>query len=253
MKIAVCVKRVAILGDEVEFTDGGRAVDPDYCDFALNEWDTYAVEEGLRLRDASGGGEVDVVTVGDDESDDVLRRCLAMGADRAIRVWSDELSGADPVTVARALASALRPEAPDLVLAGVQSSDSVQGATGSALAELLGLPLVAVVRRLDLQPPGSARVERELEAGVVEVVETQLPAVLTIQTGINEPRYLTLRALQAARDREIELVEPGPLGAPAYRIRRMEVPSRERAEMIEGNPAAIARRLLEVVQNVVPR
>ena len=118
MRIAVCVKRVGMLGDDVEFTDDGRDVDPDYLDFALNEWDRYAVEEALRLRDAHGG-EVVVVSVGDEETETELRECLAMGADRAVRVWGDELEGAhDPFVLARALAAGI--ESPDLVFCGAQ-------------------------------------------------------------------------------------------------------------------------------------
>src|SRR5581483_873622 len=103
MKIAVCVKQVAVLGDEVEFTGDGRAVDPDFLEPALNEWDSFATEEALRLREAAGDGEVVVLTVGDDESEEAMRRCLAMGADRGIRIWSDSLRGADPLTIAHAL------------------------------------------------------------------------------------------------------------------------------------------------------
>ena len=122
MKVVVCVKQVGSLGDEVEFTDDERDVDPDYLDFALNEWDGYATEEALRVRDATGEGDVVAVTVGDEDAEDAMRRALAMGVDRGIRVWSDELGGADPITVARALAEVVRSESADLVLCGVQSS-----------------------------------------------------------------------------------------------------------------------------------
>ena len=130
MRIVVCIKQVAVLGDDIEFTPDGRGVDPDYLDFALNEWDTYSTEEALRLREASGSGEVVAVCVGDEDADDALVRCLAMGADRVVRVWSDELEGADPIRVARALAQVVGPLGADLVLCGAQSADSVQGATG---------------------------------------------------------------------------------------------------------------------------
>src|SRR5581483_432219 len=116
MKIAVCVKQVAALGDEVEFTSDGRAVDPDYLDLALNEWDSFATEEALRLREAAGDeGEVVVFTVGDEEAEDAMRRCLAMGADRGVRIWSDALAGADPIAVARVLAPAVSAFGADLV------------------------------------------------------------------------------------------------------------------------------------------
>ena len=186
MKVLVCVKQVAILGDEVEFTEDERDVDPDYLDFALNEWDTYATEEALRIVEAAGSGEVVVVSVGDEDAEDCMRRCLAMGADRGLRV--EAARSLDPIQVARALAQVVEGESPDLVLAGVQSSDSVQAATGGALAALLDMPSVAVVTKIELGE-GKATVHRELEGGLVDVVEVDTPAVLTIQTGINECRY----------------------------------------------------------------
>jgi electron transfer flavoprotein beta subunit len=248
VRIVVCVKQVGALGDEVEFTDDERDVDPDFLDFALNEWDSFATEEALQIRERLGEGEVVVVTVGDEDSEDALRRCLAMGADRAVRVDGAELSR-DPVTLARALAPVVRREEPDLVFCGVQSSDAVQAATGLALAELLGLPRVAVVTKVDWdRDAGVARVNRELEGGLVDLVEVDTPAVLTIQTGINEPRYANLRAIKQAEQKEIDVVEPEDVGEPAYRIRRMFVPAKgEGAEMLNGSPEAIAQRIKEIV------
>jgi len=247
VRIVVCVKQVGSLGDEVEFTDDERDVDPDYLDYALNEWDSYATEEALRLREAAGDGEVVAVTVGEEDAEDAMRRALAMGADRGIRVWSDELAGADPITVARALAEVVRAEEPDLVFCGVQSSDAVQAATGAALAEVLDLPRVAVVTNIELGS-GTATVHRELEGGLVDVVEVDTPAVLTIQTGINEPRYATLRAIKQAEQKEIEVREPSDLGTPAARVRRMFVPPKgEGAEMLDGSPVEIAGRIKELV------
>ena len=244
MRIAVCVKRVGVLGDDIKFTADGHDIDPGYLDFALNEWDSYALEEAFRLRDAYGG-EVVAVTVGDDEAETELYDCLAMGADRAVRVWSAELGDAhDPFVLARALATGIG--TPDLVLCGAQSADSAQGATGAALAGMLDLPCVAVVTNVD--GDGRVRVHRELEGGVVDVVEVTLPAVLTIQTGINEPRYVTLRAIQQAHGREIKLVEPNELGAPAYRVRRMLLPERSRAATLGEDAGEVARRILELVR-----
>jgi electron transfer flavoprotein beta subunit len=246
MKVVVCVKQVAVLGDEVEFTDGERDVDPDYLDFALNEWDTYATEEALRLVEAAGSGEVVVVSVGDEDAEDAMRRCLAMGADRGIRV---EAKGTlDPIQVARALAEVVQGESADLVFAGVQSSDSVQAATGAALAGLLDMPSVAVVTKIELGD-GKATVDRELEGGLVDVVEVDTPAVLTIQTGINEPRYATLRAIKQAEEKEIDVRQAGELGEPASHVRKMFVPPKgEGAEMLNGGAAEVAQRIQEIVQ-----
>ena len=250
MKIVVCVKQVAVLGDEVEFTGDARDVDPAYLDFALNEWDSYATEEALRIREGLGGegDEVVVVSVGDEQAEAAMRRCLAMGADRAIRV--DYARSADPITLARLLAPVAERESPDLVFCGVQSSDGVQAATGTALAELLGLPRVAVVTRIDWDPrAGRATVRRELEAGLLDLTEVDTPALLTIQTGINQPRYANLRAIKQAEQKQIEVVSPAELGEPAYRVRRMFAPPKgDGAEILAGGPADIARRIREIVE-----
>ena len=246
MKVLVCVKHVAVLGDEVEFTEDERDVDPDYLDFALNEWDTYATEEALRLVEAAGSGEVVVVSVGDEDAEDAMRRCLAMGADRGIRVETE--GRLDPIQVARALAEVVQGESADLVFAGVQSSDSVQAATGAALAGLLDMPSVAVVTKIELGD-GKATVDRELEGGLVDVVEVDTPAVLTIQTGINEPRYATLRAIKQAEEKEIDVRQAGELGEPASHVRKMFVPPKgEGAEMLNGGAAEVAQRIQEIVQ-----
>src|SRR5205823_3302366 len=137
---------------------------------------------------------------GDEEATEGLLTCLAKGASRGVRIWDDSLAGADALAVARVLAEAVRREQPDLVLCGVQSSDAVNSATGIGLAGFLDLPHVAVVRAISSEE-GSLVVERELEGGLVEVVRVRLPALLTVQTGINEPRYANLRAIKQAREK----------------------------------------------------
>ncbi len=246
MRLVVCVKQVMQLGDEVEFTGDGLDVDPDYLDPALNEWDSFATEEALLLRERLGG-EVVLVTCGEKESEAALRRCLAMGADRAIRI---EGAARDPFSVARALAEVVRAETPDLILCGVQSSDAVQAATGTALAEALDLPRAAVVTRVDYDAEArKAVVDRELEGGLVDRVEIDMPAVLTIQTGINQPRYANLRAIKQAEQVEIDVRSAAGAGVPAYRVRRMFVPERGAgAEMIEGSSAEIAGRIAAIVK-----
>jgi electron transfer flavoprotein beta subunit len=246
VKVVVCVKQIAQLGDEVEFTDDERDVDPDYLDYALNEWDTYATEEALRLSEASGDGEVVVVSVGPEDTEEAMRRCLAMGADRGIRIHSEE--PLDPIQIARALAEIVRAESPDLVFTGVQSADAVQAATGTALAELLNLPRVAVVTKIELGDD-KATVNRELEGGLLDVVEVDTPALFTIQTGINEPRYATLRAIKQAEQKEIDVRQPGDLGEPSYRVKKMFVPPKgEGAEMLNGSASDVARKIKEIVE-----
>jgi electron transfer flavoprotein beta subunit len=258
MKIVVPVKQVAVLDEEFELLEDRPGVDPDAIEWELNEWDDFSVEAALQLREAEGSGEVVVVSVGDDEAEEGLRACLAKGADRAIRIWDSSLEGADPLAVARVLAAAVEPESPDLVLCGVQSSDAVHGATGVALAAHLGLPRVAVVTAIDYDSAArTATVERELEGGLVELVRVGLPALLTIQTGINEPRYANLRAIKQAKEKPLAVIGLADLGlddgavaaAAGSRMRSMTPPEAGGgAEMLNGSPEAVAERIAAIVK-----
>src|ERR671915_1648198 len=259
MKVVVPVKEVAVLDEEFELLEDRPGVDPDAIEWELNEWDDFSLEAALQLREAQGEGEVVVVTVGDEEAEEGLRACLAKGADRAVRIWDGSLEGADPLAVARVLAAAVERESPDLVLCGVQSSDGVYGATGVALAAHLGLPRVAVVKALDYDAASrSATVERELEGGLVELLRVELPALLTIQTGINEPRYATLRAIKQAKEKPLEVVGLGELGldagaveaAAGARVRSMAHPDTgQGAEMLNGAPEEVAARIADIVKD----
>ena len=258
MKIVVPVKQVAVLDEEFDLLDDRPGVDPDALDWQLNEWDEFSLEAALQLRDGNGDGEVVVVSVGDEEAEEGLRACLAKGADRAQRIWDDSFDGADPLTVARVLAAAVEPESPDLVLCGVQSSDGVHSATGVALAAHLGLSRVAVVKALDYDSGSrSATVERELEGGLVERLRVELPALFTIQTGINEPRYANLRALKQAKEKPLEVTSPASLGldaealaaAAGARVRSIARPDAGvGAEMLDGSASAVAKRIAEIVK-----
>lgn len=251
MKVVVCAKQVLELSDYVEFTPDGRDVDAAFGSLGLNEPDSYAVEEALRLREAADGGEVVVVTVGTDSAEDVLRQCLAMGADRAVRVTADAISLHDPLQVARALAAAVRAEAADVVLCGVQSTDAGQQSTGPALAAVLDVPCVSVATDVELVADGRAvRVHREFEGGLTEVVEVDLPVVLTVQTGLNTPRYGTFKEKMRAKKAEIPVIEPGDVGPPSAVVRAMVAApgAGGDVEMITGGPEQIAQRIAELVR-----
>jgi electron transfer flavoprotein beta subunit len=199
-----------------------------------------------------------IVTVGDEEAEEALLGCLARGADRALRIWDESLQGADPLVIARVLAGAVARESADLVLCGVQSSDAVNGATGVALAGYLEMPHVAVVKQLDYDSGQStATVKRELEGGLVEVLRVRTPALLTIQTGINEPRYANLRAIKQAREKPLQVTTPDELGVDASELaavagsrrRALRPPDRGAgAEMLAGSPNDVANRIVEIVQ-----
>ncbi|MEC5292374.1 electron transfer flavoprotein subunit beta/FixA family protein [Aurantimonas sp. C2-6-R+9] len=256
MKILVPVKQVAILDDEFEMRDDGRDVDEDFFEKDLNEFDHFAVEEALLIKEAAGeGGEVVVVTVGDADADDALRTALAKGAERGIRVWDDGLADADGIAIAKVLAKVVEREAPDMVFTGAQSSDFGHATTGIALAGLLGWPHAAVVSKLDYAPgAASATVHRELEGGLEEIMTVTCPAVLSIQLGINQPRYASLRGIRQAKQKPVDELGLGDLGlgagdiAPASRVRRMYAPEKGQAEIITGSAAEQAARLAEIIK-----
>jgi electron transfer flavoprotein beta subunit len=246
MKIVVAVKQVATPDEDFEVH--GLAVDEDALEWDLNEWDTFAMEAALELRDDAGEGEVVAVTVGNDEARDGLLTVLAMGADRAVHLLTEQVL--DPLAIARLLAPVVREEAPDLVLCGVQSSDAVNGATGVALAGLLQLPRVAVVKRIEVAA-GAATVERELEGGLIERIRIPLPALLTVQTGINEPRYATLRGIRQAGAKPMDVREVDAVEAGARLVSLAPPAKGEGADMLDGAADEIAARIASIIKSKV--
>jgi electron transfer flavoprotein beta subunit len=259
MKILVAVKQVAALDEDFEIRDDGRDVDPDFLIRDLNEWDDFSLEEAVKIKEASPQPvEVVAVSVGTDEVDESLRKCLAKGADRAIRIWNAAIEGSDSVAVARVLAAAAKREAPHMLFAGVQSSDQSFASTGIAVAAFLGWPHAAVVSQLTYAPGANSAVfRRELEGGLLHEVQIQCPAVLTIQLGINTPRYASLRSIKQAAAKPIEVLSLSDLGlgdadvgeaGSASRVRRMYVPDKARAQLIGGDSAQQAARLAEIIR-----
>ncbi|MFB6205268.1 MAG: electron transfer flavoprotein subunit beta/FixA family protein [Haloglomus sp.] len=214
MKILVTVKEVAEVEDEFEIS--GLDIDESYLEYNLNEWDDYAVEEAVQIEEANDDVEVVTVTVGPERSEETIRMALAKGADRAIRVWDDALADEDYLSTeatAEMLAAVAEEEDPDLIFTGVQSADDANGATGVALANKLDMEWAAVVNTLDLDIEGGvAHVHRELEGGIEELTDVQTPAVLTIQSGINEPRYASLRGIRQAQQKPLDVRELADIG-----------------------------------------
>jgi electron transfer flavoprotein beta subunit len=259
MKILVAVKQVAALDEDFEMRDDGRDVAAEFLVRDLNEWDDFSLEEAVKIKEAAADPvEVTAVSVGPDEVDESLRKCLAKGADRAIRVWDPAIEGSDSIAIARILAAVARREAPDMVFAGVQSSDQSFASTGIAAAAFLGWPHAAVVSSLNYSPGAKSAVfRRELEGGLLHEVEIQCPAVLTIQLGINTPRYASLRSIKQAAAKPIEVLSLAELGLGAAevgepgslsRVRRMYVPDKGRAQLIGGDAAQQAARLAEIIR-----
>lgn len=249
-RILVTVKHASVLGDEHAFTPDGRDILPDYLEYTLNEWDDAALEEALLTIERIGSGEVVAVAIGPQDAEVSLRKVLAKGADRAVRVWDDSLACADPVTIARAIAGIAQVEQPDLIFTGVQSSDHAHGATGMALARILGLPHSAVIIGIDWDGAGKLSLVRELEGGTRHLIELPSPAVLAIQTGINEPRYATMRMIKQAKKKPLEVVDGSSVvdGSGGYIVRKMYVPEQTKAEMFTGNPEEVATLIANVIR-----
>ncbi len=242
MKIAVCVKQVPTREWQPRVNEAGTWIREQDASFELNEPDAYALEEGLRLREAHGG-EVVVCAAGPARVQQVLREALARGADRAIHVEDAALASADGLATARALAQAMSGESFDLVLTGLQSDDQGHGVTGVALAEYLGMPHSTIIMDVAVQE-GGLRVKRELEGGWFQWVTMPLPALLTIQSGINQLRYATLKGIMAAKKKEIRRVAPSAL-VPAIEIASLAVPARNKqTQMIAGSPSEAATELV---------
>ena len=258
MKILVTVKEVAEVDDE--FRISGLDIDEASLEYDLNEWDDYAVEEAVQISEATDDVEVVTVTVGPERAEETVRMALAKGADRAVRVWDDALKGAqflDVDTKAEILAAVAEEEEPDFVLSGVQAGDDANGATGVALADRLGFEWAAVVNSLDLDhDAGVASVRRELEGGIEELTDVELPAVLTIQTGINEPRYASLRGIRQAQRKPLEVntlddigLDASVVDSPVERTDMYEPESESNATVWEGSPQDTAASLAEFLRN----
>ncbi len=251
LRILVTVKHVAKLGDEYEFTTDGLDIAGEYLEHDLNEWDDAALEQALLLVEAIGGGEVVAVAVGPEEAEKSLRKVLAKGADRAVRIWDERLQNADPVTIARAIAGVATAEQADLVLSGTQSSDHAHGSTGTALARILGLPHGSVIASVEWDGSGDMTITRELEGGTRHVLTMPAPAVLAIQTGTNTPRYATMRMIKQAKKKPLEVLDGASLidGGGGYRVRRMYTPVQEKAQMLEGSAEEVAEQIAAIIRD----
>ncbi|SDJ41098.1 electron transfer flavoprotein beta subunit [Halovenus aranensis] len=253
MKILVTVSEVAEADDEFEID--GLSIDDRYLTYDLNEWDDYAIEEAVQISESHDDVEVVTVTVGPERAEETIRQGLAKGADRAVRVWDDKLDDVelvDSATKARLLAGVAREEDPDLVLSGVQTADMAFGSTGVALASELGYEWGAVVNQLDLEDD-VASVHRELEGGVEELTEVELPAVLTIQTGINEPRYASLRGIRQAQSKPLDVKSPADLGVEldqsVLSLTSLEEPETESdVDLFEGSADDTAEELATLLR-----
>jgi electron transfer flavoprotein beta subunit len=256
MKIICCIKPVPDPASRLIINESKTWIKDQDLTFVASEADNYALEEGLRLKEKHGG-EVVVLSMGGEEAARVLRSGLAMGADRAIHLMDAKFRGADEFAAASTLAKAIEKDGgADLVLAGVQSDDLGTGMTGTMMAEFLGWTHATVVVGVDANPDDkSLRARRELEGGINETVELKMPAVLTIQFGINQPRYASLKGIMAAKKKEFKAWSAADLGlsdeavgkaGAMYDVKEVFIPDRKsKVEMIGGTPEEAAAVLVE--------
>lgn len=257
MEILVCVKRVPDSAEnEIEVNRSGSDIERDDLVYSVNEWDNYAVEEALQIRDRVGG-TVTVVTVGDEASEEVLRREMAMGADKGLLLCDDAFLGADGKGVASALKAAVEKGAYDLILTGAQADDGA-AQVGGMLAAMLDYPYASLVNRIEVSGDGKLTVGREIEGGNQELSDIQLPCVLSIQTGINEPRYVGIRGIRKVASIEIPQygaadlgLDPATVGQAGAKVKRLDyfVPELgEGAEMLAGSTEEIVAKLIELLK-----
>ena len=247
MKIVVAIKQVPARDSQLRIASSGKWIDEEDLTHEINEPDAYALEEGLQLKEKHGG-EVIALCFGPARAAQTIREALAKGADRAIHIEDENPGGYDPLAAARLMAAALKAEAPDLVLTGLQSDDLGYGQTGPILAELLGLPHATIIMEVEKQD-GAIRVKRELEDGWFQHVEMPLPALLTIQSGISKLRYATLMGIKKAKTKEMRVMGCDDLGAASPALATLDnvtLPQKQKStQMIEGDAKQAAATLVE--------
>jgi len=256
MKIIVCIKQVPDTEAKINLAPDGIGIDDTEVNYIINPYDELAIEEGLRIKESLGEGEVVLISLGPERASTALRSGLAMGADRAIHINDLLLDENDPLLVATLLSKAIQQEGYDLILCGQQGVGTDHGQVGSILAELLGIPQVNIIIKLQITQ-GKAVAHREIE-GVSEVVETTPPALFTAQKGLNEPRYPSLKGIMTAKKKPLTVLNCQQLGFNEEEVSRLKgktpiiklelPPMRPKGKVVEGEPSEMVRQLIEWLQ-----
>jgi electron transfer flavoprotein beta subunit len=247
MKIIVAIKQVPTRDSQLRVDGAGKWIQEADLTFEINEPDAYALEEALQLKEKHGG-EVVALCLGPARAGQTIREALAKGADRAIHIEEESLTGLDTLAIASLLGSAVKAENPDLILTGLQSDDFGYGQTGVVMAELLGISHATIIMQVEVDG-GAIRVKRELEDGWFQHMNIPMPALLTIQSGINKLRYATLMGIKKAKTKEIKRLTPGDLAATpaqASTLDKVYMPLRtKQAVIFQGDPKTTAAQLVE--------
>jgi electron transfer flavoprotein beta subunit len=257
MKIMVCLKQVPHQDARLDIDADGTWIKEDNIKFEINSYDTYALEEALRAKDAAEA-EVVVVSIGPDRVTQALRTALGMGADRAVHVKDAEANGSDALGIAKILGTVAKEENPDLIYMGMMSEDGNFAAVAPMLAEVVGIPHTTAASKIE-RSDGSLTVEREIEGGAREVVELQTPCLVAVQSGLNQVRYASLKGIMAAKKKPLDVKTVadlglgGQVGAGAAKIKIEKIappPKGDRAEILEGSPGEIASSLVKKIKEL---
>ena len=257
MKIMVCLKQVPHQDARLDIDADGTWIREDNIKFEINSYDTYALEEALRTKDA-GEAEVVVVSIGPARVTQALRTALGMGADRAVHINDAEANGSDALGVAKILGAVAKEENPDLIYMGMMSEDGNFAAVAPMLAEVVGIPHTTAAAKID-RTNGSLTVEREIEGGAREVVEIQTPCLVAVQSGLNQVRYASLKGIMAAKKKPLDVKTVadlglgGQVGAGAAKIKIEKIappPKGDKAELLEGSPGEIATALVNKIKEL---
>ena len=248
MKIAVLIKQVPGSDTSLPIKSDESWINEESITYVMNESDNYALEEALQLREKNGDGEVVVISLGPDRVQKVIREGLAKGADRGIHIQVDSAGAVDPLVTASSIANAIKEEKFDLIFSGLQSDDIGMGQTGIILGEILGMSTASLVMATELSE-NRIKVKRELEAGFFQWVTMTLPSSVTIQSGLNTPRYPSLKGIMGAKKKEINVLTPGA-SEPKQSMNKVYVPQSEKQTvMIDGSVDEIVDKLIETFRN----
>jgi len=257
MDIIVCIKRVPETAEiDLQVDPSGKGIKTEGLVFAVNDWDNYAIEEAVRIKEKHGG-KVTAITVGPEESEDVLRRALALGADDAVMVNDPKTEGSDAYATARVLAAAIKNIPYNIILTGALADDDGYAQVGASLAELLGIPHVTLVTNMEIGDK-RVKIKRELEGGLEEALDIETPAVFTIQSGINEPRYVSIMGIRKVAKKEIGKRDLGAIGlapdqagaAGSFIVveKIFTPPTGEGAQILKGSPDEVATKVTDIFQ-----
>ncbi len=254
MKIVVCMKQVPSSEARIVVAADGKSIDPTDVEMVVNPYDEYAVEEALRIKESRGTGEVIILTIGPEKAKEAIRSCLAMGADRGLIVKDSAYHGGDGLAHARILADVIKGLSADLVLCGKLSIDVESNSVGIALAEYLGWPHASLVEKIEWSGDGQLKAHRAIEGGR-ETVAVTLPAVLTAEKGLNEPRYASLKGIMASKRKPIDEVSPtipaaevGPAVAGVQVAAMAPPPARTGGQIFEGEPAEVVPKVVALLK-----